>query len=266
MIESVTNTSVKAVVGLRDKAKRRREEGVFVAEGPRMVLETPLHLLERVFVTEAFLSDSHHRAGLKPLQEAGIPIEIVTEKVLKTMSDKVTPQGILAVIRQPKYALSDLLGDEMHPAMLVILEKIQDPGNLGTIFRTAEGAGCTGVLLSRDTVDLFSPKVVRATMGALYRMPFFVSEDLYETLQGLRIKGVRLFAAALDAQVDHADCDYTTPCGFLIGNEGNGLSREAMELADQKVLIPMEGKLESLNASVAAAILMYEANRQRRRR
>ncbi|MCR4798050.1 MAG: RNA methyltransferase [Lachnospiraceae bacterium] len=266
MIESVTNTSVKAVVGLRDKAKRRREEGAFVAEGPRMVLETPLHLLERVFVTEAFLSDSHHREGMKPLQEAAIPIETVTEKVLKTMSDTVTPQGILAVIRQPKYALSDLLGDEMHPAMLVILEKIQDPGNLGTIFRTAEGAGCTGVLLSRDTVDLFSPKVVRATMGALYRMPFFVSEDLYETLQGLRLKGVKLFAAALDAQMDHADCDYTRPCGFLIGNEGNGLSHEAMELADQKVLIPMEGKLESLNASVAAAILMYEANRQRRRR
>ena len=265
MIESVSNTSVKAVVGLRDKAKRRREEGAFVAEGPKMVLETPLHLLERVFITEAFSSDIAYSKSLQRWTDAHIPVETVTEKVLKAMSDTVTPQGILAVVRQPKYALQDLLGDAAHPTMLVILEKIQDPGNLGTIFRTAEGAGCTGVLLSRDTVDLFSPKTVRSTMGALFRMPFFTCDDFYGTLLQLQKDGVTLCAAALDAQTDYADCDYTAPCGFLIGNEGNGLSEEAVRLADQKVWIPMGGQLESLNASVAAAVLMYEANRQRRR-
>ena len=156
MIESVANTSVKAVVGLREKAKRRREESAFVAEGPKMVLETPLHLLERVFVTEAFLEEEDHQKSMRHLSNEGILVETVTEKVFRAMSDTVTPQGILAVIRQPEYTLSDLFGNESCPTMLVILERIQDPGNLGTIFRTAEGAGCTGVVMSSDTVDLFS--------------------------------------------------------------------------------------------------------------
>ncbi len=178
------------------------------------------------------------------------------------MSDTVTPQGILAVIRMPEYTLQDVLcGDETH---LLILENVQDPGNLGTMFRTGEGAGVSGLILSRDTVDVFMPKVIRSTMGAIFRVPFVIAEDLQETLAEVQAAGVKLYAAHLRGEQMYDAYDYTGATGFLIGNEGNGLTDETADQADVYIRIPMGGKLESLNAAMAAGILMYEVNRQRR--
>ena len=148
-------------------------------------------------------------------------------------------------------------------AHLLILEGIQDPGNLGTMIRTGEGAGATGILMDKTTVDMFHPKAIRATMGALYRMPFFITSDLQGAIQQLKEKGVSIYAAHLSGALSYEEPDYRGHTGFLIGNEGNGLSPEAAGLADVCIQIPMEGKVESLNAAVAAALLMNEAKRQR---
>lgn len=148
--------------------------------------------------------------------------------------------------------------------LLLVLEDIQDPGNLGTIFRTAEAAGATGIIMSRGTVDLFHPKVVRATMSAIFRMPFYISNDLCAEVRALRGKGVRSYAAHLGGKRAYDELPLTQGCAFLIGNEGNGLSEALTAQADEKIIIPMAGGAESLNAAMAAGILMYEAARQRR--
>ena len=147
---------------------------------------------------------------------------------------------------------------------VLVLENIQDPGNLGTIFRTAEAAGATGIVLSKDCVDLYNPKVIRSTMGAIFRIPFIYTDDLKGTIDELKREGITVYAAHLKGENSYDMEDYKTACAFLIGNEGNGLTEETAACADRKILIPMEGGAESLNAAVASAVLMFEAGRQRR--
>lgn len=257
MISSTANQQMKTIVQLNKKAKARRELRAFVVEGIKMLRETPPGLLQRVYVSEQFLKDETHHALL---EEKGIDYELVSDSVFAHISDTNTPQGILAIVRMPEYSFSDLLRGA-HTRLLV-LEDIQDPGNLGTMFRTGEGAGLTGIIMSRETVDLFSPKTVRATMGSIYRVPFYVTSDLRETLLRLKREGVTSYAAHLCGEKYYDELDFTGASAFLIGNEGNGLKKETADLADTCLKIPMEGELESLNAAVAASILMYEAHRQ----
>ena len=146
---------------------------------------------------------------------------------------------------------------------LMILEDLQDPGNMGTILRTAEGAGVTGIILSKNCVDLYNPKVIRSTMGSIYRMPV-MQADLLEILPVLKENKIQTYAAHLKGKNWYHEEDYTEGTAFLIGNEGNGLSDELSDSADCLIKIPMEGKVESLNAAMAAGILMYETARQRR--
>ena len=214
-----------------------------------------------MYVSESFDSGVEEEGKLLGFTQQSVQVEEVTDKVMKAMTNTVTPQGILAVVEKPEYELSDLL---TGTPLLLVLETIQDPGNLGTIMRTAEGAGVTGIIMSKDTVDLFSPKVVRSTMGSLYRMPFYIAEDLQATICELKRQGITFFAAHLQGKKCYDEYDYKKPTAFLIGNEGNGLTDETAALADEKILIPMHGQLESLNAAVAASILSYEAERIRR--
>lgn len=146
----------------------------------------------------------------------------------------------------------------------MILEHLQDPGNLGTIIRAGEGAGVTGVIMDASTADIYNPKVIRSTMGSVLRVPFVYTEDLCGTLQWLKKQDVRLFAAHLKGKNSYEQENYCQSTGFLIGNEANGLSDEAASLADTYIRIPMAGRVESLNAAVAASVLMFEAARQRR--
>lgn len=260
MITSVSNQQMKTIVQLNKKARARRELRAFLVEGIKMFRETPPELLQRVYVSEQFLKEEKNHACLS---ESGIEYELVSDSVFAHVSDTNTPQGILAVVRQPEYRFEDLLREGR--TRLLVLEDIQDPGNLGTMFRTAEGAGMTGIIMTRETVDLFSPKTVRATMGSIYRMPFYVSEDLHRTIVALRDAGVHTYAAHLRGEKYYDELDFTGATAFLIGNEGNGLKQETADLADTYLKIPMEGQLESLNAAMAAGILMYEAHRQCRK-
>ena len=146
----------------------------------------------------------------------------------------------------------------------MILDTIQDPGNLGTILRAGEGAGITGVIMNDTTADIYNPKVIRSTMGSVCRVPFVYTAALPQTLANIKKRGVRLYAAHLEGRNNYEKEDYTVDTGFLIGNEANGLSSETASMADAYVKIPMMGKVESLNAAVAASVLMFEAARQRR--
>lgn len=259
MITSSANAKVKQVMNLSKKAKARKLSGLFVAEGLRMFQEIPEDRIDSVFVSEGFSKDKSHERLL-----SGRTYEVVSQEVFEVMSDTKTPQGILALVRQYAYREEDLLAAN-GPALLMILENIQDPGNLGTILRAGEGAGITGVLMSDTTADIYNPKVIRSTMGSICRVPFVYTEDLPASLKALKAGGVRLFAAHLDGRNNYEKEDYTVDTGFLVGNEANGLTEEIAALSDAYVKIPMKGKVESLNAAVAASLLVFEAARQRRK-
>lgn len=256
IINSTSNRQIRALAQLQTKAKARRAEGLFVAEGVRMYREVPRELLVKTYVSESFYEKEQNRALLK---DGGV--EVVSDRVFAAVSDTKTPQGILCLVRQRQYSVEEMLQKETP--FLLLLEDIQDPGNLGTIFRTAEAAGVSGILMSAGTADIYNPKTIRSTMGAVYRMPFGYVSDFLSVPEKLRQRRVRTYAAHLNAKSEYTAQDYRTGCAFLIGNEGNGLSDALAAQADVRVKISMEGQAESLNAAVAAAILMFEAKRQR---
>ncbi len=258
MITSLNNEQVKNIIQLNQKTKARRKQGLFVAEGRKMFREAPKNWISRVYVAES-LSDDENLME----QVDGLPFEIVADSVFRQMSDTQTPQGILTVLKTPSYTMEDILKKE-HP-LLMVLEDLQDPGNAGTIFRTGEGAGVDGILLTKTCVDVTNPKVIRSTMGSVYRMPFLYVEDVVSLKERFQAANIRTFAAHLEGKNFYDGENYREGTAFLIGNEGNGLTECAAEAADCLIRIPMCGKVESLNAAMAAGILMYEAARQRRK-
>lgn len=256
MITSASNQQIKNISALIKKAKERRNKGCFVVEGRKMCLEAPKDRIIATYVSESFAKESTFVSEIKG------SYEIVADNIFKSITDTQTPQGILSIVKMPEYSLDSLLdGDRTH---LLILDSIQDPGNLGTMLRTGEGAGITGLIMNKTTVDIYNPKTIRSTMGSLYRVPFIIVDDLVDTLSKLKEYGVKLYAAHLKGESSYDKQSYKGACGFLIGNEGNGLSDEVAECADTYIRIPMEGEVESLNAAVSAALLMYECSRQRR--
>ena len=245
MIEATSNKRVREVVNLRKKASYRREKGLFTVEGQRIFEEVPIEEVREVYVTENFLKNA--KAEIREKLER-LKYELVSETVFSLMSDTKTPQGVLAVVKQRKYCLEEILATEKQH--LLILERLQDPGNLGTIIRAGEGAGLTGVISS--------------TMGSIFRVPFVYVEDLGNTIEKVKATGIKVYAAHLQGEHSYDREDYTHSSAFLIGNEANGLTQDVARHATHYIRIPMLGQLESLNAAVAASILMYELARQRR--
>lgn len=259
----MSNPQIKNLIQLQKKSKARREQDVFVIEGIKMFQETPAHRLVKAYVSESFYQQIEtNDSEQKEFILDDIDYEIVKDTVFHEISDTITPQGIMAIVRRSHYDLPQFL--ETPKAHLVFLEDLRDPGNLGTILRTGEGAGVTGIILSKSCVDIYNPKVIRSTMGSIYRIPHIYVDDFKETIIQAKNNGIDLYAAHLDGQKDYDKEDYSDSCGILIGNEANGLSDEIAQLATRYIKIPMEGKVESLNAAIAAAILMYEVYRQRR--
>lgn len=259
MITSTKNDQVKAVIELKKKARARNEQGLFVVEGVRMAAELPKDQVKSIYVSETFAKNPENAAIL-----AEYPgYELVSDQVFAAMSDTQTPQGVLALVRQFSYGMEDLLKND-RPAHLMVLENLQDPGNLGTIVRAGEGAGVTGIIMDSSTADIYNPKVIRSTMGSILRVPFVYVEDLDSALAKLKSKKIRMFAAHLDGKNSYDQEDYKDDSAFLIGNEASGLKEETAQKADIWVRIPMCGRVESLNAAVASSVLMFEAARQRR--
>ncbi len=261
MITSVANARVKQVVAWQTKAKERKKDGIFLAEGLKMFEEAPLEWIRETYIEESVLGKIDKDSILyKKLEQTGY--ETVTAEVFKKMSDTQTPQGILTVLRRPSYHPEALL--QRKNPLFVLLEDLQDPGNLGTIVRTAEGAGVDAILMSKGTVDIFNPKTIRATMGSVYRMPFVYVDDVVETIKSLHNAGVKTYAAHLGGKDYYDSFSFREGTAFLIGNEGNGLKKSTADAAFSYLKIPMEGQVESLNAAIATSLLMYEAHRQRR--
>lgn len=260
MITSSSNAQVKNLNLLQKKAKAREDQGVFVIEGLRLFNEAKAaKLLVKTYASETFYSE-------RLLEDKGyfddLEYEVISDQVFKDISETKTPQGIMGIVKKPAYSLDEIL--KVRNPFLMLLEDIRDPGNLGTIIRTAEGAGVTGIILNDSCVDMFNPKVIRSTMGSIFRVPFYQSPDFLNTLKTIKSQDILIYAAHLDGKIYDTEDSFIESCGFLIGNEANGLSHEVSDMADVKIKIPMEGEVESLNAAVAAAILMYEASRQRR--
>ena len=258
----------KFIIELQKKASVRRSQGLYIIDGPKMAGELETHMVENVYVTRDFLASAQAALCENLLQ--AVPYELVQESEMKQLSDTVTPQGILVVARQRKIRGIGALTEGTADPLLLILETIQDPGNLGTIIRMAEAAGVSGIITNRETVDMYAPKVVRATMGALLRLPVIAVDDIERAAgtlaQGAYTEGrpVHIYAARLDGAVDYAKADYREPTAIMIGNEAHGLSEELSSHAEQNIIIPMCGTAESLNAAVAASVICFEAARQRR--
>ena len=266
MIKSLSNERVRKVVSYIQKSKARKESNVFVIEGMKMLREAPVLQVREAYVTEKFL-DGASEEDKEILWRYGA--ETVTDEVMKKMADTRTPQGVLAVVSMYQYSEEEVLDGykEMgiEKPLLLILENIQDPGNLGTMLRSSEGAGVTGVILSKGSADVYNPKVIRSPMGSIFRMPFMYVDNLPAFVEKLSERGIKTYAAHLKGKRNYDKFDYTKPTAFLIGNEGNGLSKETADAASEYVLIPMKGQVESMNAATSAAILTFEASRQRRK-
>jgi len=260
IISSLSNPQIKKLSLLQKKSRARYEEGLFVAEGKKMLEEArQMGLLVKAYVSESFYKDAV--AGQADYFE-DIDYEILTDSVFNAVSETQTPQGIMGLVKIIRHEASDIIKNPN--AFLLLLEDIRDPGNFGTMIRTAEGAGVSGIITNNSTVDLYNPKVVRSTMGSIFRMPVCQVEDFAAIINSIKKNDIRIFAAHLDGTDYDKEELYLGKCAFLIGNEANGLSEQAIKSADKLIKIPMAGKVESLNAAIAAAVLMYEAARQRR--
>ena len=257
MITSTSNPQVKRLLQLQKKSKARNDENVFIVEGLRMYVEAPCEQVEKVYVSESLYNRKKQDLNLQKFA-----FEILSDSVFEHVSDTKTPQGILCVVRQKEYDLEKLLN--LENPHFIVLDNLQDPGNAGTIIRTAEGAGVDAVFLSRESVDVYNPKCIRSTMGSVYRMPIIYVDDLIKLLERFKEKEITSYAAHLDGKQAYDQEDYQKGTAILIGNEGNGLRDEVANQADIWVKIPMCGEVESLNAAIAASIMMFEVYRQRR--
>lgn len=257
MITSTSNAQVKRLLQLQKKSKARNEEKVFLVEGLRMFVEVPEKRVQKVYISESFYNKKKQELDLSKFS-----VEILSDTVFQYVSDTKTPQGILCIVEQKKYDIDEIL--KIEKSHFIVLDNLQDPGNLGTIVRTAEGAGVNAVFLSKESVDIYNPKTIRSTMGSIYRMPVIYVEDLLKLLATFKRKGIKSYAAHLDGKNTYDKEDYQSGTAILIGNEGNGLREEVANAADIWVRIPMQGHVESLNAAIAASVLMFEVYRQRR--
>lgn len=254
MITSLSNQKIKNVMQLISSAKARREQGKYVVEGNKMFLEAPERYLQEIFVSESFEKSDEGKKSLSSKK-----YEVVSDQIFKKMSDTVTPQGVLCVLLKPEYEIKEIF--EKQRVRILVLEGVQDPGNLGTMLRTSEAAGFDLILADKNTVDVYNPKVIRSTMGSVYRVPVIYTDNLIGKLLELKDMGIKAYAAHLKGEKSFREVEYADKCAILIGNEGKGLSDEISDKADVLVKIPMEGKVESLNAAVAAAIMMFETGR-----
>ncbi|MDO5382346.1 MAG: RNA methyltransferase [Eubacteriales bacterium] len=263
MITSTSSSQVRHVISLLGKARERKKYKEYVVEGVRMVSEIPSEMLVKAYISEKF-ADSNPGFVKDFIRNKCIEksaIELVSDHIFNRMSDTRTPQGIMAVVRMREYSLEDLMGEN---PLIIGMENIQDPGNMGTILRMGEAAGATGVMISSNSVDIYNPKTIRSTMGSLYRVPFIVVEDFQQGIMELKNKRVKVYAAHLDGRNCYTEEDYTGATAFIIGNEGNGITEKTASECDTFIKIPMEGQVESLNAAIACTILSFEAARQRR--
>jgi len=255
MLTSLQNPLIKQLRKLH-RAKERREQQLFLLEGTHLIEEATTIGLSFLTVCCTEIWQHQHQDLFEQLQARSQRLELVTPEVMKALATTVEPDGIVATV------------DRFHTRLVeftqlgLVLETIQDPGNLGTIIRTAAAAGLEGLWLSEDCTDIESPKVLRASAGQWFRLPMSIRSDLKTDLAIAKNQGMQLIATVPTATRTYWEIDFSRPSLILIGNEGAGLSAELLELADVQVTIPLVAGVESLNVAIATALIVYEARRQ----
>lgn len=248
IITSKDNEIIKNIKKLKEKKYRLDS---YIVEGIKMVKEAINENQEiaLIAIREDFKID---------FDTKNTKIVTISNKIFNDISDVKTPQGILAIIKKNQNNQI-----ETNQEYILALDSLQDPGNMGTIIRTADSANINQIIINKTTVDPYSPKVIRSTMGAIYRTNIIEVEDLKATLKEMKLKGFQIITTDLKATQSIYDINYNNKTVVVIGNEANGVSQEILQTADKKVIIPMLGKTESLNASIAASIMIYEYVRQK---
>jgi TrmH family RNA methyltransferase len=239
------------------------EPGFMFIEGVRLVEEAVASdiAVEAVIYTLECASGERGRALLASIARSHYRGALVPASVMDAICDVETPQGIVALAAQPRFEMKDLFDGDAP--LVVALDALQDPGNVGAIVRAAEAAGASGVAASSGTAEPYGPKALRASMGSAFRLPVVRRAKLADVAAAARARGVRVLAATAEGGTAYTEVNWREPAVVLVGNEGAGLSREALALASATVTIPLAAPVESLNASVAAAVLLFEAARQR---
>ena len=246
-IESVHNDIIKLVVSLKEK-KKRDELSLFVVEGIKQVSEIPKGWkIKFVIVTEKhkdFVADRKY---------------ITTEKIFKKISGTKTPQEILAVVEKKKFDINKILSTQ---GFFVVIDTLQDPGNIGTIIRTSESFGCKGIFISKNSVDVYSDKVVRSAMGAIFNIPIVQECDIILLIELMKQKQINTCAFSLGTNNLLSNFKFKNNTAIIIGNESKGISKNILDIVDNKIKIDMFGKSQSLNASIACSIAIYEVSKQ----
>ncbi len=249
-IDSAHNKIIKEINSLKNK-RDREKKGLFVLEGERLVSEINSEWnVKYIAVSESFTGKAEAERVYR-----------IKDSLFEKISDTVTPQGILAVCEIREFSVEDI--DYSNDPFFVILENVTDPGNMGTIIRTADAAGADGIFVTKGCVDIYNPKVIRATMGSVFHLPIYRNVNGTQVVRELKNNGIVTLGAHLKGEKTPYEINMTKGCAVIIGNEANGLSDEISSEADHLVKIPMPGKAESMNAGIAAGILIYEAVRQR---
>lgn len=255
-IQSKDNSILKEIKKLHKK-KFRNETGRFLVEGFRFVEEALISSFNvpYVFVNEN-VTDKYKEYNIEKILQKECVVYYVKDNIFKDLCETVTPQGTLAVVENRLVSVEDKIG------FYVLVDKVQDPGNMGTIIRTAHASGALGIITTKGTVDIYNDKTLRSTMGSIFNVPIIEDSDL-TIIENLKNKGFELIVSSLDTDNNFYDIDLRGKIIIAVGNEGSGISEEIYQLCDDKVKIPMPGGSESLNVAVSASIMMYEAVRQK---
>lgn len=242
----------------------REREGAFLVEGIRFVEEAlnSSWPVEALVYCSKILENQRGKALLGNAAAAGVKLVEVKEGIFRKLADTETPQGVIAVARKRFYGL-DCMWEVKKPALLVVVDGVQDPGNLGAIVRSADAAGAGGVILIKGTADIYNPKALRATMGSIFHLPVVQSTDPDKIMSCLARHGIKAVAGDPRGVKVVYECDLTVPCALVVGSEAAGPGRAVMKRVSERVRIPMPGRAESLNAAISASILLYEVVRQR---
>lgn len=261
-ITSKDNFIIKRMKQL-DSRKYRERLGLFVLEGPSVIEESVrenIHL-EFVLFSDSFAQNPDYERIMKGLSERRVPVYSMEDRLFASVSGTESPQGILAAAEKPKWDEA-ILGKD--GANFIVLDRVADPGNIGTIIRTSEAAGFEGIVVIKGSADPYSGKVSRAAAGALMRMPIFYADSGLAMVEMMKKNGKKTVCTDPRSKQNYYDIDISCDIAIIIGNEASGVSEEIFENADITAGIPMEGKTESLNAAVASCILMYESLRQKK--
>lgn len=253
-ITSAQNATLKLVKELMKKKAARKKNGLFIIEGLRAVKEIPQHVkIESLLVSETLDEVLYENIAAKE-------VLVMSEALFNTITETTSPQGIMAIVHKVDTQLDQL---ELVEGPCLLLENLQDPGNMGTIIRSAHAFGFKCILMTKGCVDLYSPKVVRSTMSSLFYMPIVLEHETQEYMEYMKEKGFTFYTTALSEKAEMIyDMAFEQKMVLVIGNEGNGVSESCIEQSDHTMMIPMPGGAESLNASIAAAICMYEVVRK----